>query len=106
MVTTVQNAGGRLIGMPGLPPRQQVPLAEFTTWRVGGPAEWLAEPTTIEEATAWLDWAHQNDLPCRVIGAGSNLLINDQGLSGLTLCMRRMQGDVGQAQRPGRGPGR
>lgn len=92
MVTTVQNPGGRLIGMPGLPPRQQVPLAEFTTWRVGGPAEWLAEPTTIEEATAWLDWAHQNDLPCRVIGAGSNLLINDQGLSGLTLCMRRMQG--------------
>ena len=78
--------------MPGLPPRQQVPLSEFTTWRVGGPAEWLAEPTTIEEATAWLDWAHQNDLPCRVIGAGSNLLINDQGLSGLTLCLRRMQG--------------
>ncbi|HCX52836.1 MAG TPA: UDP-N-acetylenolpyruvoylglucosamine reductase, partial [Synechococcus sp. UBA9887] len=54
----------------GLPSRKQVPLAEFTTWRVGGPAEWLAEPTTIEETTAWLDWAHQNDLPCRVIGAG------------------------------------
>ena len=78
--------------MPGLPPRQQVPLSEFTTWRVGGPAEWLAEPTTVDEATAWLDWANQNDLPCRVIGAGSNLLINDQGLSGLTLCLRRMQG--------------
>ena len=92
MVTTVQDTGGRLIGMPGLPSRKQVPLAEFTTWRVGGPAEWLAEPTTIEETTAWLDWAHQNDLPCRVIGAGSNLLINDEGLSGLTLCLRRMQG--------------
>ena len=77
MVTTVQDTGGRLIGMPGLPSRKQVPLAEFTTWRVGGPAEWLAEPTTIEETTAWLDWAHQHDLPCRVIGAGSNLLIND-----------------------------
>ena len=92
MVTTVQDTGGRLIGMAGLPSRKQVPLAEFTTWRVGGPAEWLAEPTTIEETTAWLDWAHQNDLPCRVIGAGSNLLINDEGLSGLTLCLRRMQG--------------
>ena len=92
MVTAVQDTGGCLIGMPGLPPRQQVSLAEFTTWRVGGPAEWLAEPTTIEEATACLDWAHQNHLPCRVIGAGSNLLIHDDGLTGLTISLRRLQG--------------
>ena len=31
-------------------------------------------------------------MPCRVIGAGSNLLINDAGLPGLSLCMRKLQG--------------
>ena len=56
------------------------------------PAEWLAEPTSIEETSAWLTWAHQQKMPCRVIGAGSNLLINDTGLAGLTLCLRKLQG--------------
>ena len=78
--------------MPALQPRCQVPLSEFTTWRVGGPAEWLAEPTSIEEVTDWLNWANKQGLPCRVIGAGSNLLIHDKGLGGLTICLRRLQG--------------
>ena len=78
--------------MPPLEPRCQIPLSEFTTWRVGGPAEWLAEPTTIEQVTGWLNWANEEGLPCRVIGAGSNLLIHDEGLAGLTICLRRLQG--------------
>lgn len=78
--------------MPALQPRCQVPLSEFTTWRVGGPAEWLAEPTSIEQVTDWLNWANKQGLPCRVIGAGSNLLIHDKGLAGLTICLRRLQG--------------
>ena len=75
-----------------LQPRAKVPLADFTTWRVGGPAEWLAEPTSIEQVSGWLNWAKERGLPCRVIGAGSNLLIHDEGLTGLTLCLRRLQG--------------
>ncbi len=78
--------------MPPLQPRCQAPLSEFTTWRVGGPAEWLAEPTTIDQVTGWLNWANEKGLPCRVIGAGSNLLIHDKGLAGLTICLRRLQG--------------
>ncbi|MGB1775517.1 MAG: UDP-N-acetylmuramate dehydrogenase [Synechococcus sp.] len=72
--------------------RSQVSLADYTTWRVGGPAEWLAEPTTLEEIQDWLLWARERDLLCRVIGAGSNLLIHDNGLPGLTLCLRKLQG--------------
>lgn len=73
-------------------PRSQVSLADFTTWRVGGPAEWLAEPATIAETISLLQWARGKGLPCRVIGAGSNLLISDQGLEGLTICLRKLQG--------------
>ena len=73
-------------------PHKDISLADYTTWRVGGPAEWLAEPTSIDETSAWLNWAHQRNIACRVIGAGSNLLITDEGLPGLTLCLRKLQG--------------
>ena len=72
--------------------QQQVSLANYTTWRVGGPAEWLAEPNDAEQCLALLQWAQAEGLKTQVIGAGSNLLIADAGLPGLTLCLRRLQG--------------
>ena len=75
-----------------LEPRQNVPLAEFTTWRVGGPARWIIEPESVDEVLASLQWARTNGHSCQVIGAGSNLLIHDNGLPGLTLSLRRLQG--------------
>ena len=79
---------------PDSPPelRQGVSLQEFTTWRVGGPAEWFAEPADGAQLVALARWARARQLPLRVIGAGSNLLIADQGLAGLTVCIRRLQG--------------
>ena len=72
--------------------RQAVGLADYTTWKVGGPAQWFAEPADEAELLALVDWANTADLPLRCIGAGSNLLIADEGLSGLTLCCRHLQG--------------
>jgi UDP-N-acetylmuramate dehydrogenase len=72
--------------------RGQVSLADYTTWRVGGPAEWLAEPTQLDQLNELMAWAQQQQLPWRVIGAGSNLLISDAGLPGLTICLRKLQG--------------
>ncbi len=78
----------------GLPPglRSAVNLAEFTTWRVGGAAQWFSEPEANDQVIALARWARRRGLPLQVIGAGSNLLISDQGLAGLTLCQRRLQG--------------
>lgn len=72
--------------------RRAIPLEAYTTWKVGGPAEWFAEPTGIDALIALVSWAHQQGLPQRCIGAGSNLLVSDEGLDGLTLCLRRLQG--------------
>lgn len=72
--------------------RQGVGLAEYTTWKVGGPAEWFAEPAGEDELIALAAWARGEGIPFRCIGAGSNLLIADGGLEGLTLCNRRLQG--------------
>ena len=72
--------------------RGQVSLADYTTWRVGGPAEWLAEPTQLDQLNELMAWAQRQQMPWRVIGAGSNLLISDAGLPGLTICLRKLQG--------------
>ena len=72
--------------------RTVVPLSDYTTWKVGGPAEWFAEPASEPELIALATWAAQSGLSYRCIGAGSNLLIADQGLPGLTLCNRKLQG--------------
>ena len=83
-----------MVAASSCPPalRQAVALHAFTTWKVGGPAEWFAEPGTQDELIALAGWAQTQGLPLRCIGAGSNLLIADAGLPGLTLCNRRLQG--------------
>jgi len=75
---------------PGL--RQAVALRDFTTWKVGGAAQWFAEPDDPQDLAALLTWARHHSLALHCIGAGSNLLIADGGLAGLTLCNRRLQG--------------
>ena len=72
--------------------RQGVGLDAFTTWKVGGTAEWFAEPAHQDDIRALVGWSGQHRLPLHCIGAGSNLLIADGGLDGLTLCNRRLQG--------------
>ncbi len=72
--------------------RQGVGLDAFTTWKVGGIAEWFAEPAHQDDIRALVGWSGHQGLPLHCIGAGSNLLIADGGLDGLTLCNRRLQG--------------
>lgn len=83
-----------MVAAPSCPPalRQEVNLSAFTTWKVGGPAEWFAEPGDQAELITLAAWAHGQGLALRCIGAGSNLLIADAGVPGLTLCNRRLQG--------------
>ena len=71
---------------------KNISLSNFTTWRIGGPAEWIAQPTSIEEIKYLINWINKKKIPCNIIGAGSNLLINDKGIKGLSLCMRNFKG--------------
>jgi UDP-N-acetylmuramate dehydrogenase len=71
--------------------RPQVALAKFTTWKVGGPAQWAIEPTNLEETQAAIAWAKANNLPITFLGAGSNLLIGDTGLPGLIIITRHLR---------------
>ncbi len=72
--------------------RRQVPLAGLTSLKVGGKAEYLAQPHKISELLEAWQWAKAHSLPITLIGAGSNLLIHDQGLMGLVICTRQIRG--------------
>jgi UDP-N-acetylmuramate dehydrogenase len=66
-------------------------LAELTTYRVGGPAQWFIAPHSLEQLQASVQWASNEGIPITVIGAGSNLLISDRGLPGLILSTRHLR---------------
>lgn len=62
-----------------------VPLAPFTTFKIGGPAEHFVRVTTVAEFIEALEYAEANALPVFVLAGGSNLLIADQGIRGLVI---------------------
>ncbi|MDT8443862.1 MAG: UDP-N-acetylmuramate dehydrogenase [Desulfuromonadales bacterium] len=61
------------------------PLAEHTSWQIGGPADLLVEPGTIEQIAAVVRFASSHRIPLVVIGQGTNLLFDDAGLRGIVL---------------------
>lgn len=71
----------------GNPIRQNTVLAPLTSWKIGGPARYLAEPTE-DEAPHLVSWAAGNDVPVYFLGRGSNVLIPDAGLPGLVILTR------------------
>lgn len=69
-----------------------VDLVPLTSWRVGGKAEFFCSPRSIEELECVLVWAHQRNQAVTVLGGGSNVLVSDDGVSGLVLSMRLLAG--------------
>ncbi len=75
------------------------PIARITWFRVGGPAEVLFEPADDEDLAAFLG-ALPPDIPVTTIGVGSNLLVRDGGIPGITIRLGRafshisIEGDV------------
>lgn len=74
---------GRLRAVLGERVRFDEPLSQHTSWRIGGPADALAEVSSTDELAAVLRLAFKRGLPWFVLGSGSNLLIGDGGIRGL-----------------------
>ncbi len=79
-----------LKNIPGLRVRTDLPLAGFTSFRIGGPARCFLVPGDLLSLENTLEYLHGHDIPFYVIGQGTNLLVSDRGvktvlsLSGLT----------------------
>ena len=64
--------------------QEHVPLAPLTTLGIGGPARWFARATHSDHLPAAAEWQGESVF---VLGGGSNLVISDEGFSGLVLQM-------------------
>ncbi|QKE73119.1 UDP-N-acetylmuramate dehydrogenase [Arthrobacter citreus] len=61
------------------------PLANHTTMKIGGPAEYLVIPKTVNEIKEIINLAIEHGINVTVIGRGSNLLVSDQGIEGVVI---------------------
>jgi len=62
--------------------RSDEPLAPHTWLKLGGPAEFFAEPTRLDELAAIIRRCRDEGRPVRILGGGSNVLVRDEGVSG------------------------
>jgi len=68
---------------------EQAPLAEYCTYRIGGPAAFLVKPAVPDDVPLALRFAAERGLPWLALGLGSNVLISDRGFSGVVLRLGR-----------------
>ncbi len=71
--------------------RRDEPLAPYTWLKLGGPAQYLVEPRHLDELAQVVKCAHETETPLHILGDGSNLLIRDEGISGIVI--RLISGD-------------
>jgi UDP-N-acetylmuramate dehydrogenase len=64
---------------------EQIPLAPYTTFQIGGPARWFAEAASEDDIAAGVAFASERRFPLFILGGGSNLLVSDAGFPGLVL---------------------
>lgn len=67
------------------PIREHVPLAPFTTFKIGGPARYFIHGDSENTVVEALEFAERNEIPVFVLGGGSNLLVSDEGFPGLVI---------------------
>lgn len=65
--------------------QESVPLAGYTTFRIGGPARYFAEARSEAELAEAVEFASRHGLRTFVLGGGSNLLVGDSGFDGLVM---------------------
>ncbi|MFC5532184.1 UDP-N-acetylmuramate dehydrogenase [Cohnella yongneupensis] len=65
--------------------RVNEPLAKYTTWEIGGPADLLLIPENEEQLSRALALLHRHGVPWCVLGRGSNTLVSDKGVRGAVI---------------------
>ncbi|MCC2678724.1 MAG: hypothetical protein K0R29_1300 [Pseudobdellovibrio sp.] len=67
-------------------------LAEYTSWLIGGNADYFCLPSNYDELREALKFAKEKNLKTTILGGGSNVLISDGGIEGLTIGLKKFSG--------------
>ena len=74
--------------------KENEPLAQHTTFRIGGPAKFFVDVLDENQINEALQFARAKDLKCFILGGGSNVLFSDDGFSGLVIRMQNQQYEI------------
>ena len=83
MTTVAPSTLERALGADRI--QRRVPLAPFTTFRIGGPADLFFEARSADELARAVSVARDHGVPYFVLGLGANILIGDRGFRGLVI---------------------
>lgn len=72
--------------------QENVPLKNYTSLKVGGPAEFFFSPTNVEELKTAMVWVKLHQHKMTLLGGGTNTLVSDDGVKGLVINMRKYTG--------------
>jgi UDP-N-acetylmuramate dehydrogenase len=67
--------------------REQVPLADRTWFKVGGAAQYFAEPTSIDDLKSVVERCRDEGMQVRLLGGGSKVLVRDEGVAGMAISL-------------------
>lgn len=81
-------------GTPGLVVQRDRPLSELARWRIGGPADVVIRPRSTADLSDIMARLHALDLPCFVMGEGSNMLFSSAGFRGVVVQIGDAMGDM------------
>lgn len=74
--------------------KPEEPMKNHVTFRVGGPADFFVTPKNYEELSWVLKCCAKYEMPCYIMGNGSNLLVSDQGYRGVVIQLFRQLSDI------------
>ena len=83
--------------------RYSVPMSEHTSFRVGGPVDYLIFPADLEALRKTLYWCRQEKVAYFILGNGTNLLVKDGGIRGLAISLSRGFREVTELERGPKG---
>jgi len=76
-------------------------MSQYSTFKVGGPAEAIISVTNIEDLARLIHWLKKNDVNWWIVGRGSNILVPDQGLAGVTIVLEGEFGSIEKLESEG-----
>lgn len=82
---TLKNKLGEIILL-------DAPMKDYTTYKIGGAAQVLALPKNEEQIIFLKAFALEYNIPFRILGLGSNILVSEKGLLGITCCLKDFKG--------------
>ena len=69
--------------------KQDEPLSRYCSWQIGGPADFICYPNTINQLQLLIEYVKNNEVPYVILGKGSNILFSDEGVDGIVIKLDR-----------------